>query len=186
MNDPFEKYILDQKEDLDVFEPSKDLWSRIHPELDFPAEVENKKKNKYNFTLKIAATVLLLLGLGSLFVLDIKSPIPTKSLAQNKTENQAPLSEFEAYYQNMISARKAEVVAYTDHGLEADHTLFDQLERLQDLYGDLRTELPQSEDSEMVVNAMAQNLMMQIEILNQQLAILEHIKSMQNGKEKQL
>ena len=184
MRDSFEQFIFDKKDELDVHEPSKDLWSRIHPELEFPEEVKETKNKRNNLFLKIAATVVLLAGLSSLFILDIKSPFESQPMAEASQE--APLSEFEAYYHQMISARKAEIVSYTEIGLETDNELFDQLERLQDLYGDLQDELPQSEDTDMVINAMAQNLMMQIEILNQQLSILKHIKSMQNGKEKQL
>ncbi|MCB0840321.1 MAG: hypothetical protein KDD63_20710 [Bacteroidetes bacterium] len=197
MKDPLEQIIFDHKEELDFYEPNPDLWSRIHPEVEFPEKIK-PPTHKRNLNLKVAATILLLIGLGSLFIWEIPSHIPIHPIADGAStadaresvdatnSEQAALSEFEAYYREMISARKAEIISYKSMGLETDHALFDQLEKLQHLYGDLQNELPKSENSEMVINAMAQNLIMQIEILNQQLAILKHIKSMQNGKEKQL
>lgn len=181
MRDPLEQYILDRKQELDVYEPDDRLWERIDKEL-------YAESTKAKFPIwKIAAAILLLFSIGISLVWLLNSQPEMEQLAANPQDLYSPeLVEVEAYYTSMIDNQKEQLQAYAAEGISVDESSFGQLEELGNNYKDLQKELLNTEDSQIVVNAMIQNLSMQMEILNQQIMILEQIKSMKNENQTSL
>ncbi|MDX2249882.1 MAG: hypothetical protein SF052_24065 [Bacteroidia bacterium] len=195
MRDHLEKYILANKRALDVHRPSSQLWNRIHqqlaepetslPETSLPeTPLPNKSRRQFPYA-KIAAAIAVTLCVGGgIFWKTTLQPSSSETVISN-VEN-THLNQMEAYYQTAIKAKEEQIRLFQQGGVHPDESLFFQIQRLQDLYQDLRKELMESQDPDVVVNAMMQNLTMQMEILNQQLMILEQIKSMKNEKDSRL
>ncbi|RMG18384.1 MAG: hypothetical protein D6730_22895 [Bacteroidetes bacterium] len=183
MRDPLEKYILERKQELDVYEPDDRLWERIDKELYASASGRGRT---FSFW-KIAASLALMMGIGLALWLwkpFAAATVPVAAQEQPVVQPQElyppELAEVEAYYSTMISNQKAQIQAYKAAGISIDDSMFDQLEELAKQYKELQKELLSTEDAQIVINAMIQNLSLQMEVLSQQLMILEQIKSMQH------
>lgn len=191
MRDELEKYILAHKREFDTERPDSKLWDRIYRDLideEQPGPEHQKsqpKSERRQFSIwKIAAVIAVLASIGFTFTWKSMQPETVNQVIVEQSET--PLNEMEAYYQNAIRVRQEQIRSFEDIGVQPDQALFGQLGRLQELYLELRHELPSSQDQDVVVDAMVKNLMMQMEILNQQLMILEQIKSMKDEKDTQL
>ena len=179
MQDQLESYIIKHKAQLDVFEPDDRLWERIDREIN---SAKGKRMPLWTSRWTVAASIILLVGLGGLLWLN--RPIDRGGLQIDpKSLYSSELVEVEAYYTQMISDQKAQIDSYREQGVVIDETLLQQNEQLTSAYLELQQELLRTEDQGLIVNAMIQNLMMQMEILNQQLRILEQIKQLRNGNQ---
>lgn len=177
MKDALEQHIREHKAALDVFEPSDRIWEAIDREMD---QGNRRRVLRTGWMWKAAAAVLLLvaLGLGFWRVNPLEQPL---AAAQDVRTHYSPeLIEVENYYTAAIDDKVAMVRKFQQEGVVGDDELFESLNELRTMYQELQAELSQGEDQELVVNAMVQNLNMQMEILNQQLLILEQIKSFQH------
>ncbi|MEM6348708.1 MAG: anti-sigma factor [Bacteroidota bacterium] len=197
MQDQLEKYILSQKDQLDVFEPDDRLWERIDREL-HEDEAPVRKLNFWSQSWKVAAAIAMLVSAGALlWWVSLQSSTseivvaPTDPDQPAVTTNPqafytAELTEVETYYSEQISAQKARIESFKTQGIVLDEALYEQMEMLNDNYVELQAELTHAEDQDLIVNAMIQNLMIQMQILNQQLMILEEIKTKQAKYGKQI
>ncbi len=185
MKDPLENYILDQKHTLDIYEPDDRMWERIDKEL-------YRDRRPQRFAIwKIAASVLILLSVGFSY-LWLRPVAPSEitkvdEVQMNLQDLYSPeLVEIETYYTTMIANQKNQIQAYKAAGIVIDDNMFELPEELSIQYKELQKELLSTEDSQIIINALIQNLTMQMEILNQQLTILEQIKSMKNENQNSL
>ncbi|MFK7922804.1 MAG: hypothetical protein AB8H47_12645 [Bacteroidia bacterium] len=196
MQDQLERYILSQKDQLDVFEPDDRLWERIDRELH--QETPVRKLNFWSQSWKVAAAIAMLVTAGALlWWVSLQSPSQEMTEGKTPTENPAmstnpqafytaELAEVETYYSEQISAQKARIESFKTQGVVLDEALYEQMEMLNENYVELQTELSHAEDQDLIVNAMIQNLMIQMQILKQQLMILEEIKTKQAKYGKQI
>ncbi|MEL7531182.1 MAG: anti-sigma factor [Bacteroidota bacterium] len=197
MQDQLEKYILSQKDQLDVFEPDDRLWERIDREL-HEEEAPVRKLNFWSQSWKVAAAIAMLVSAGALlWWVSLQSPSSEITVAPvNPDQSATPtnpqafytaeLAEVETYYSEQISAQKARIESFKTQGIVLDEALYEQMDMLNENYVELQTELSIAEDQDLIVNAMIQNLMIQMQILNQQLMILEEIKTKQAKYGKQI
>lgn len=182
MKDPLESYILDRKQELEVYDPDDRLWERIDQEL------HAHQRQALGVRLwRIAAAVALVAAIGLSLWWFTASQRAAPLMAEQAQPEVKPqdlyspeLAEVEAYYSTMISNRREQIKAYKSMGIDIDDDAFDQLDELKQQYEDLQKELLNTENAQIIVNAMIQNLSTQMEVLNQQLMILEQIKSMQH------
>jgi hypothetical protein len=186
MSDFLERYIRQHRERLDSYEPDDLMWERIDRELR-PRKTMYRKWKGW----AVAATVALLglsLGWPQLQGLWGEAPQASGSLSQTVVEEAytPELSEIEDYYQSVIQDQQNQLVSYRQQGLTLEEPASSSLSQLQKMYKDLQLELAYGEDKEAVVNAMVENLMMQMELLRQQLMILDQIKSQQNEMEPEI
>ncbi len=186
-----EQFIVANKNQLDVFEPNDRLWERIDQTLN------GAKVQQFNFwahSWKLAAAIAFLVAAGALLWW-VSLQAPRNQMADSGTIQETDLQslytaemvEVETYYTQQITAQKARIESFRDQGIVLDEALYEQMELLGSNYFELQRELLQTEDENLIVNAMIQNLMMQMELLNQQLLILEDIKNkqIQYGTQKQ-
>ncbi|MEJ7694151.1 MAG: hypothetical protein WKF69_14130, partial [Daejeonella sp.] len=70
MKDRLENFIRDNKKEFDQFDPPADLWNKIEQQLDekrvssSSAGSKKEKVVRLSFLLKIAATIIVVLGVG--------------------------------------------------------------------------------------------------------------------------
>lgn len=185
MSEKLEEYIRANRAKLDSFEPDGMIWERIDKKLR-PRQIMMRRVK----TWAVAATVTLLgITLGVLGLQDgapiiiAQNPPLEKVLEESYTPE---LAEIESYYHSVIEDQQSQLVSFKDEGIVLDETGTFGLEQLKIMYKDLQKELAYGEDKDVVVNAMIENLMMQMDVLRQQLMILDNIKVQRNEQEKEV
>src|SRR5436190_15096217 len=67
MSKRFEDFIKNNREEFEEVEPSADLWSKIEQSLNMQEELPKKLETKtfsLSFVLRVAASVVLIMGIG--------------------------------------------------------------------------------------------------------------------------
>ncbi|WP_276497794.1 hypothetical protein [Pontibacter litorisediminis] len=199
MKDRLERFVQDNREEFDVFEPRPELWQQICQELPKKSPEKEAKVIKVNFGerasfsadfffMRVAAAIVLLLGCGlTIFLMKQQTPDTANTLASAQSIN-APASEvsaiapelpeIEAYYASQIKAKKSELSEYDLMVLGLDeHQLIDkELARLDSSYVQLKKQLYTSPNTNEIVGALIQNLQLRIRVLNRQLEVLQRLE----------
>lgn len=188
--DRLERFVRDNREEFDDLYPSESVWGKIAdklPETDpgFVASQLKKasRRQKLFFDWRVAAAVLMVIGSSYLFYLNREYGLTRDP----KVAMMAPgyAREFNQYTL-VIDEKRNELMSLTSQNPELYKEFATDLERLEKSYQSLRSELPQAPDKQALIKAMVENLQWQVELLNQQLSILERIKSAKEGHEKQI
>jgi hypothetical protein len=190
MKDKLERFVRDNREDFDVFEPRADLWKDLEKGLGHkerplwqrPLGLGWSGSNaSRRMVWQIAATVLLMLGLGGFWYVNQKYGMTDQPdmMAFNPT-----YARTVQQYTRLIEDKRGELKTV----LESNPALYQQfaadLDRLEKTYQNLKQELPKTPNQEMMIQAMVQNLKTQIDLLNQQLMIIQRIKQQNNETNK--
>ncbi len=190
--DRIERFIRDNREEFDSFEPPLGLWAEIErrlPEVVIPEEETKiiplgKPKSAWNnvFTRKnwgIAAGVILLLGLGFFAGHYAIKPSHTDPIIAEVSPEEGKMA---FRYASLIETKRAEIKAIERSNPELYKEFAGEIEQLDVDYQNLRSELPQTPNQEEIVEAMIQNLQMQLDILNRQLQIIQKISKPSHEK----
>jgi hypothetical protein len=180
--DRLERFVRDNREGFDTWEPSDALWGRITeslgdaPPLPAPAPAKIKRfqgLGRAYFDWRIAAGLILTLGVSYLFYLNNEYGVTRDPQVALTVPTYA--REF-TQYNLAIEQKRNELIRLTSDNPELYQEFAADLDRLEKSYGNLRSELPQAPNQEALIQAMIQNLQWQIDLLNQQLTILQRIK----------
>jgi hypothetical protein len=179
--DRLERFVRDNREGFDTWEPSDALWGRIAENLGdaAPQPVAPAKGTRLRglgsayFDWRIAAGLILALGISYLFYLNNEYGVTRDPQVALTVPTYA--REFTQYNQ-AIEQKRTELIRLTSDNPELYQEFAADLDRLEKSYGNLRSELPQAPNQEALIQAMIQNLQWQIDLLNQQLTILQRIK----------
>ncbi|WP_266204043.1 hypothetical protein [Pontibacter kalidii] len=199
MKDRLEKFVQNNREEFDVFEPRPELWQHICQELPQKSPEKETKVIKFNFGerasfsadfffMRVAAAIVLLLGCGlTIFLMKQQTPDTANTLASTQSIN-APASdvstiapelpEIEAYYASQIEAKKSELSEYDLKvlGLDEQQVIDQELARLDSSYVSLKNQLYTSPNTNEIVGALIQNLQIRIKVLNRQLEVLQKLE----------
>ncbi|GAB2794978.1 hypothetical protein GCM10027275_45090 [Rhabdobacter roseus] len=184
--DRLERFVRDNREGFDAFEPSDALWERIEEQLGEAAPVVPKKSRpawwgKAYFDWRIAAGLVLAIGLSYLSYLNKEYGVTRDPKVALTAPTYA--REFTQYNQ-AIEEKRNELIRLTSDNPALYNEFATDLEHLEHSYKNLRSELPQAPNQEALIQAMIQNLQWQIDLLNQQLTILQRIKQADKRHEK--
>jgi hypothetical protein len=199
MKDSLEKFVSENREDFDVFEPRPELWQSICPQVPPKAKKEAKVISinfgeRVSFSadmlfMRVAASIILLLGCGlTLFLVKQSAPEAAYTLAateQGQLRKIAPeLVEVEAYYTSQINEKKDQLTAYDLKvlGLDEQQDIDRELARLDSSYTQLKKQLYTTPNTDKVMGAMIQNLQLRIEVLNRQLEVLQRVEKLQKQR----
>lgn len=171
MEDQFNNFF--KNTDFDLEEPRFGHLERFQERLNNP---EKKKKKITSFKwMSIAASVILLIG----FWLGSNHKEQTLLLADVSPQMQ----EAETFFVSTITNEIKEIEKYRSPKTEqVIEDALNQLERLEDKYKDLITELNKSNNDRRVVFAMISNYQNRIEILQN---VLKQVDQIKNPKENQ-
>ena len=181
-----ERYIKNNREEFETYEPSAKLWKGIEHQLDekFP---ETKKAtfrwNSVSSLSKIAASLVILLGFGYFGL---------NKWQANQRENAELAALNPAYakqvnqYTSFISEKREELknLAAEDPALYQQFNA--ELKHLDESYKLLKAELPKNPNQEELLQAMLQNLQWQMDLLTQQLQIIQKMKKAKNDKSSEM
>jgi hypothetical protein len=182
-----EQFIQNNREVFDNCEAPAGLWDKIDSSLGKeviqnpePDEIIIKFKKSSISKLKIwamAASLLLLIGYLSVFYLNNKSDSTEQIVA-----NVAPqYGDKMVQYTSLIESKREEIKQIETHDPVMYQEFATEIEKLNQDYQNLQTELSQTPNQEDLVKAMVQNLQVQLDILNRQLRIIEKVKEYQKN-----
>lgn len=182
-----EQFIQNNREAFDHCEAPAGLWDKIEKSLgkELVQKIESdeiiiKFKKSSISKLKIwatAASLILLVGYLSAFYLNNKSDSTEQIVA-----NVAPqYGDKMVQYTSLIESKRVEIKQIETHNPEMYKEFASEIEKLNQDYQNLQTELSQTPNQEDLVKAMVQNLQVQLDILNRQLMIIEKVKQYQKN-----
>jgi DNA repair exonuclease SbcCD ATPase subunit len=180
-----EQFIQNNREAFDNCEAPAGLWDKIDSSLGKevihnpePDEIIIKFKKSSISKLKIwamVASVLLVTGYLSVFYLNNKSD----STEQIVAEVAPQYGDKMVQYTSLIESKREEIKQIETHDPVMYQEFSTEIEKLNQDYQNLQTELSQTPNQEDLVKAMVQNLQVQLDILNRQLKIIEKVKEYQ-------
>jgi hypothetical protein len=187
MSKRLEDFMKTNREEFDDLKPSADLWSRIEKHLP-PQYTEEKKQEKKTFSLgfvlRMAATVIVVMGIGFTVYLHNQEKKPIDLASINPLYAQQQIQ-----YTSLIESKRSELksISKTDPDLYKEFS--GEIAKMDSTYKDLKDDLADSPNQERVLRAMIKNLQIQTQVLNQQLNVIEQLnkqKKEQNNEIKNI
>jgi hypothetical protein len=182
-----EQFIQNNREAFDNCEAPGGLWDKIDKSLgkentqnSEPDEIIIKFKKSSISKLKIwamAASLVLLIGYVSVFYLNNKSD----STEQIVAEVAPQYGDKMVQYTSLIESKREEIKQIEKHDPVMYKEFAVEIEKLNQDYQNLQTELSQTPNQEDLVKAMVQKLQVQLDILNRQLKIIDKVKEYQKN-----
>ena len=172
--DRLEEYIKKNKEDLDIYNPSPDTWRRIRRGL-------NSGKQSVRLWISVAASVAILIATSLIFYKIGKGESNLSSVRGVNNASQQ-LKETEAFYNKQIKNLYHEAVPLLTGNPELEHELNYDLIQIDSIFTSLRKDLRDNVSNQEVMEALIQNYLIKIEILEEMLAILKEKEKEKNGE----
>lgn len=175
MKDRLENFIRDNKKEFDQFDPPAAVWEKIEQQLDEKrinsSSAGNKKEKvvRLSFLLKIAATIIVVLGVG-LWGYQYQE---RESADLSNIDPQ--LAKQQIHYASLIEVKRTELKQIEKEEPQLYSEFSSEIRKMDASYQKLKSDLPGSPNQEETVKAMIRNLQIQTELLNQQLGIIQQI-----------
>ena len=171
--DELEQLFIQLKDEFDIEEPETGHQQRFIEKLNKQSGVVSlTKKNNWWKPLSIAASVVLLVGLG------LSQINQETSIDEQIVEIAPEVSETEFYFASLIE-EQVELLK-NEKTVETSQLVDDTLSQLDELdadYRKLERDLVQGGDKELLLNAMIINFQTRIDLLKEVLANIENIKN---------
>ncbi len=176
--DDFEKYIKENKALFDVHKADKSkLWANIESGLKKPESKTKTVKLWSHAIFKVAATVVIALGLFSLVNILIVGQ------ANKNTQNNLALQELndiDSHYKGLVAYQVKLVNKSTQLSSEEKKEFLSFMDELDIEYGLLKVELQKNVDNERVLEAIVINYKKRIELIENLLRQINSSKKMDN------
>lgn len=187
MSNDLKKFIEDNREGFDDRAPSANVWENI--EASFSPKKEKRSIIRPMYKWGMAAAALLIISTGVYFgMFDKRTPDETTiSSGHEGTGADSPetLTPQMNQFVKMIDMKQEELKTLATEQPELYKKFTTDLNQLDSSYNTLKTQLNAAPNREMLLEAMIQNLQLQLSVLNQQLNIINQIKqSKKNSHEK--
>jgi transcription initiation factor IIF auxiliary subunit len=186
-NQNIERFIRDNRQDFDQSVPPPQIWEKLEKELGLPKQEEKKTApviSLRKWYYAAAASVIVLLSAG-LFYFQLNKEVTKvdNGTAYTKNTSDALVADIDPAYAKqinqfaaLIETKNAELKAIEKDQPELYKQFATDINKLDSSYNVLHTQLLQNPNKEMLLEAMIQNLQMQLGLLNQQLDIIQKIK----------
>ncbi len=175
-----EEFVKANREEFNDIVPSPDLWSRIEREL--PLQFEQQKKNEKSFSLgfvlRVAASVIVVMGISFAIYLRSNSKKEVNYASINPVYAQQQI-----HYTTLIANKRTELRNISQDDPELYKEFSAETAKMDSVYKKLRSDLVTSPNPELVLRAMIRNLEIQTEVLNQQLNVIEQYNQMKKQNE---
>jgi len=167
--DKFEEHIRKIRGDLDLYDPSPDLWKRIEREL-------RKGRSDTLKWLSIAAMIIVVFG--SALVLFKPSILPERknyriSNSSGLSPDNSSLGETEIYYNNLVNSLYIKATPLLTTNPEIEKGLSDDLTRLDSICSEIKKDLKDNVANQEVVEALIQNYRIKIRLLEDILTVMK-------------
>ncbi|MBX2814526.1 MAG: hypothetical protein KTR24_00945 [Saprospiraceae bacterium] len=167
-----EKFIVDNKEKLDLYSPNPKVWEELEKTLP-------KKKSKLRtlvLSLSTAAAVALCLG-AYFFFLPSTEQDALAMVDKDLVHIDESYAMQIALAQEHVRQRQDEIKTMISIHPSLAEKFRADLTALDLTYDKLKGNLTQNDNQEVLLKAMISNLQLQIDVLEDQLALLEKLKN---------
>lgn len=185
MSSKLKKFIWDNRAAFDNEVPSDKIWENI--ETSFVPKQKKKSIIRPLYKWSMVAAAMLIIATGVYFIAFKESPeITTPEIT---TSPQGPAGEPDLnklapeyapqmnQFVKMIDMKQEELKVIAKERPELYHKFTKAINQLDSSYSTLKNQLGASPNREMLLEAMIQNLQLQLSVLNQQLNIINQIKA---------
>jgi len=176
MSKRLEDFIKDNRKEFDELEPRAALWDNIEGKLWLEDEnaVKERKTFSLGFVLRLAASVIVVMGVSFAFYMNYQKKSQGVNLAAIDPEYAAQ----QVHYTALITEKRNELksVEKTNPDLYAEFS--GEISKMDSTYKKLNKDLATSPNRELVLRAMIRNLQIQEQALSQQLNIIEQYNQM--------
>lgn len=170
--DNLERFIRDNKSEFDEDIQSDKMWIEIEENL-------KAKKNRSRMrSISVAASILLLFA-SSMFLFQLKNNDVSNT---DEIINQEVL-DAQSQFSSLIEIKRSELNQYKNSQPELINELNKQLQDLQNNYKLLLPQLKDENKKDLIVQALIENLQLQLEVLNRSLEIVQSLKNENHEKE---
>ncbi|ADB41569.1 hypothetical protein [Spirosoma linguale] len=199
--DNLERFVRDNREAFDDKEPPNSLWQKLEQELDkqqperdmpfrqihinstqaggesttgqSPTRLASRQIGWPALDWRVAASIAVLLLAGVFMYMNHEYGVAH----QPEVVAASPMYAKEVmHYTELIDVKRAELKQMTQDDPELYAEFATDLDRLEKSYQSLKSDLPKNPNQEVLIQAMIQNLQLQINLLNEQLRVIQRIK----------
>jgi hypothetical protein len=167
--DKLEEHIKKNRDELDRYTPSPDIWKKID-------RVMRKDKSQLRKWLSIAAMVVIILGSALVFFRPSNSLLINKNPSGNgegQTSGNPQLKETEIYYNNLVNSLYLEATPLLTGNPEIKKELTIDISQLDSICSDIKKDLKDNVANQEVVEALIQNYRIKIRLLEDMLTLLK-------------
>lgn len=190
--DNLERFVRDNYEAFNDKEPPGRLWEKLEEELDkqVPDRHNPFRQVHKNRLLsgghqigwpvlhwRVAASIAVLLLAGCFLYMNRQYGVAHQPelVAASPTYAKEVVQ-----YTRLIDDKRAELKQLTEGNPALYQEFASDLTRLENSYQSLKADLPKNPNQEVLIQAMIQNLQLQINLLNEQLHVIQRIKQQTN------
>ncbi|RZK82627.1 MAG: hypothetical protein EOO92_00985 [Pedobacter sp.] len=166
MSNKLEQYVKGHKREFDTDSPSAELWGKIAAGLD---EQKKKKQVKLRLWMGIAASFIIMMGVTFLYTYH-REPAEVSIADINPG-----YAKKELRFASMIEDKKDSLQVYAKENPALYEQFSGDLSQLSQDYENLKKELQTSPTPGWIIRAMAKNLELQLQVINQQLSIINEV-----------
>ncbi len=179
MSRKLEKFIGDNRNEFDDALPSDKVWQNIA--ASFSGATKKKAVLAPFFKWSIAAAVFITAGTTTFLVFNKKTDTGVVKTTVTDTSSEAGNipPEYEpqvSSFVKLVAMKQDELKALAPEQPELYRQFTTDINQLDSSYISLKNQLCVSPNREMLIEAMIQNLQLQLNVLNQQLSIINQIK----------
>lgn len=191
MSKSLENFIRDNRDAFEQNGPSAGLWERIADQLPSPTDTTQSAQpfwavhrqrtypnQRYgrawtrSYWTWAASIALLLLAGGLWWVNDRYRPTQQADVVAFSPAYAREMTQ----YASLIDNKRSELQQLTEKNPDLYGEFAQDFDRLEASYKGLKKELPNTPNQEVLIQAMIQNLQLQIDLLNEQLRVIQRIK----------
>ncbi|WP_321286757.1 hypothetical protein [uncultured Sunxiuqinia sp.] len=166
--DRLEEFVRNNSEDFDIYSPSPEVWEKLNEQLTSPTIKQPKNLN----WLKIAAVIALAIIGSGVVVTQLMMPDQQYKFAQEVDPEMKELIEAEAYYAQQVDGKLREIRKCYQLIPELQMEVEDDLQELESMYNNLKTDLKENVSNKEVIEAMIENNRFRMKLVDQ---VLEQI-----------
>ncbi len=184
MSNKLKKFIWDNRAAFDDELPSEKVWQHVEDAF------TPTKKKKFILTplykWSMAAAAVLVISLGVYFFMNRNKTTATEYVANTVVPDTVTAIDAPEVNQfaKMIALKQEELKSLAKEQPELFQQFTKDINQLDSSYNILKNQLSATPNRELLLEAMVQNLQLQLNVLNQQLNIIHQIKQKKYSDEK--
>ncbi len=191
--DNLERFVRDNREAFDDREPPNGLWQKIDVGLsrqtgEIATKTQSPFQRIYNnstenwpgagwLSWRVAASIAVLLLVGGFWYVNHQYGV----VQQPEVVAAGPVYAKEVtQYTRLIADKRAELKQMTQNNPALYQAFATDMVRLEKSYKSLKADLPENPNQDVLIQAMIQNLQIQINLLNEQLRVIQRVNQQTN------
>jgi len=184
MSKRFEDFMKNSRDEFDEVEPSADLWSKIEAQLTLDEQPKKREAKTFSlaFVLKVAASVILVMGIG--FGVYLQSEKDKKGI--DLAAINPVYAKQQVQYASLVETKLNELKTASKNDPQLYKEFSSEIAKMDSTYKRLNNDLATSPNQERVLRAMIRNLQVQTEVLNQQLSVIEQFNQMKKEQKNEV